>query len=129
MKGLMNKLFLVVVLGIFVGMSQGVRADFDCYSSLLDDFSVDSKSFQIYSEEAAELFEERPEAAAKESIRLLGEKLGCNNKNLDQMEVSCSEVIPGNLMSKVCYAENDIGYFFVSMDMMDNVNIVFNRWD
>ncbi len=129
MKGLMNKLFLVVALGIFVGMSEGVRADFDCNGALLDNYSRDSKSFQIYSEEVAELFEERPEAAAKESIRLLRESLGCADKALNAVEVSCSEVIPGNSMSKVCYAENKDGYFFVSIDMMENVNIVFNRWD
>ena len=129
MKGLMNKLFLVVALGIFVGMSQGVRADFDCYRRVLNDFSVDSRSFQIYSEEVSALFEEEPEAAARESIRLLEERLECDQKSLDPVDVSCKEIIPGKSMSRVCYAESSDGYFFISLDMMENVNIVFNRWD
>lgn len=129
MKSLMNKLFLAVVLGIFVGVSQGVRADFDCYRNLLDDFSRDSKSFQIYSEEVAEAFGEGAQYASKEAIRLLGQKVGCRDSALKNVEVSCDEMILGNPISKVCYAEGEDGFFFVSVDMMDNVNIVFNRWD
>jgi hypothetical protein len=129
MKGLMNKLFLVVALGIFVGMSQGVRADFECYRRVLNDFSVDSRSFQIYSEEVSELFDEQPENAARESIRLLEKQLECNKKALNPVEVSCKDIVPGNIMSRVCYAENRDGYFFISLDLMENVNIVFNRWD
>jgi len=129
MKGLMKKLFLVVFLGVFVGMGQAVRADFDCYRRILDDFSVDSRSFQIYSEEVSAQFEEQPEIAAIESIRLLEERFECNDKALNPVEVSCKEVVPGNYVSQVCYAQNDNGYFFISLDMMENVNIVFNRWD
>ena len=129
MKGLMNKLFLVVALGIFVGMSQGVRADFDCYRRALNDFSVDSRSFQVYSEEVSALFEEEPEQAARESIRLLEQRLECDQKSLNPVEVSCKDIVPGNYMSRVCYAESNDGYFFISLDMMENVNIVFNRWD
>lgn len=131
MKGLVNKLFLAVVLGMFAGMSQGVRADFDCNRSLLDNFSRDSKSFQIYSEEVSEAFDERAEYASKEAIHLLGQSLGCadDDEALNPVEISCHEMISGNPISKVCYAEGLNGFFFVSVDMMDNLNIVFNRWD
>lgn len=129
MKGLVKKLYLVVVLGVFVGMSHGARADYDCYRRVLNDFSVDSRSFQLYSEEVSMLFEEHPEVAARESIRLLENELECNKKSLSPVEVSCKEIIPGNAMSRVCYAENANGYFFISVDMMENINLVFNRWD
>jgi len=129
MKVLMNKLFLVVVLGIFLGMSQAVSANIDCNRSLLDNFSRDSKSFQIYNEEVAAAFEEGGEFASKEAIRLLGQSLGCDDKGLSPVEVSCNEMIPGNPISKVCYAQGRDGFYFVSVDMMDNINIVFNRWD
>jgi len=129
MKELMNKLFLVVALGIFLGMSQAVSANIDCNRSLLDNFSRDSKSFQIYNEEVAADFDERGDYASREAIRLLVQSLDCDDSGLNSVEVSCNEMIPGNPISKVCYAEGKDGFFFVSVDMMDNINIVFNRWD
>lgn len=124
MKGLM---MLIAV--VFLGMSQGARADFDCYRRLLNDFSSDSSSFQIYDEDVAIVFEEAPEKAAVQSIRLLEKKLECDNKAIRSLEVSCKDVVPDNLMSRVCYVESNEGYFIMSMDMMENVNLVFNRWD
>lgn len=32
--------------------------------------------------------------------------------------------------SEVCYLEADaVGYFFVMRDMVDHINVVYNRWD
>ena len=118
---------LLVVVSLFVSLA--ASANYDCYRKALNDFSADSVSFQVYSEEAAVSFEGKPESAAVAAVRDLEEKLGCDAKSFELGEISCKEVVPGNLLSRVCYAESQLGYFFISMDMMENMNVVFNRWD
>lgn len=118
---------LLVVISLFVSIA--ASANYDCYRKALNDFSADSMSFQLYSEEAAASFEKKPENSAVAAVRDLEEKIGCDVKSFEIGEVSCKDVVPGNLLSRVCYAESQHGYFFISMDMMENMNVVFNRWD
>lgn len=42
---------------------------------------------------------------------------------------TCRFLIPGNDTTFVCYSEANVGYFFLTKDMLDNVNVIFNRWD
>lgn len=129
MKGLVEKLLIVAVLGILSGVGQEARAEFDCYRRVLNDFTVDSRSFQFYSESVTHLFEDKPELGAQASIELLEDHLNCSKKSLNPVEITCKEIVPGNYMSRVCYAENKNGYFFITLDLMENINLVFNRWD
>ncbi len=121
----MKVLFIVISLVA----SLAVSADYDCYRKALDDFSVDSKAFQVHDEDAAVMFSDLPEKASFKAIRELEAMLGCVEKSFEISEISCKEVVPGNSLSRVCYVESNMGYFFVSMDMMEGLNIVFNRWD
>ena len=40
-----------------------------------------------------------------------------------------SEVIKGNVFSKVAYIESNEGYFIISEDMMEHINVTYSRWD
>jgi len=44
-------------------------------------------------------------------------------------KVQCGEAVKGNDLTEVCYAESNFGYFLVNRDYLDNINIIFNRWD
>lgn len=120
------KALLVVVLMV---VSFGAAANYDCYKAALNDFASDSMAYQIYDEEISMAFEDNGVNASVKAVRSLESKLGCVEKSFEISKASCKEVVPGNSISKVCYLESQLGYFFISMDMMEKVNIVFNRWD
>ncbi|PWH86107.1 hypothetical protein [Brumimicrobium oceani] len=51
---------------------------------------------------------------------------------IDDIAISkyaCREIIEGKNRTEVCYAETDIGYFYLIRDMVDHINVVYNRWD
>lgn len=118
---------LFIVISLFASLA--ASADYDCYRKALDDFSVDSKAFQIHDEDAAVMFEDSAERASFKAIRELEAKLKCAEKSFEISEISCKDVVPNNSLSRVCYVESQMGYFFISMDMMEGFNVVFNRWD
>lgn len=45
------------------------------------------------------------------------------------MNSNCRNILPNADHSRVCAIETNHGYFFVTKDMLDGVNIIFNRWD
>lgn len=120
------KALLVVIL---MAVSLGSAANYDCYKAALNDFASDSMAYQIYDEDISMAFDDNGVKASVKAVRSLESKLGCVEKSFEIKNVSCNEIVPGNSVSKVCYIESQLGYFFVSMDMMDQVNIVFSRWD
>ena len=110
-------------------LSYGAMAEVDCYGSVLNDYSLDSNSFQIYDEQISEAFENKDSLASSMAVRSLEQQLDCRSGAFEISDISCKEIIPGNSTSKVCYLESQYGFFFVSVDMMEKVNIVFSRWD
>jgi len=44
-------------------------------------------------------------------------------------KVQCGQAIRGNDLTAICYVESDMGYFLVNRDYLDNLNVIFNRWD
>ncbi len=118
---------LLIIASLLVSLA--ASADHDCYRRALNNFSVDSMAFQINSEEAVAMFEDRPDKAVYSVVRSLEQQIGCSEKSFELAEVSCKEIVPGNLLSSICYVESQHGYFFISMDMMESINVVFNRWD
>lgn len=101
----------------------------NCYRELTKNHSLDSQTFQIYNEELAEIFEDNSTEATRGILSQLANKLSCNEEELIPYKVNCNEIYPGNALSMICYAETEDGYFFVSVDMMENFNIIFNRFD
>lgn len=102
-----------------------------CYERLTQDYSRDSHAYQL-SEDAVDYELERGTVEfARAAITALEASLDCGMEADSKLigKANCSEVVPGVAMSRVCYIENHNGYFLVSVDMLENINIVFNRFD
>lgn len=114
-------------------------ASLDCYDSFVEKYNiVDNKSFELSDVDMNADFESSPVRLMKEAIAKIASPVeGCeslvalanNDKEDAAMEVSCAEVMPGKSYSRVCFAESEIGYFFLKSDMLGNLNLSFNRWD
>tara|TARA_R110000868_G_scaffold226115_10_gene478635 strand:+ start:1069 stop:1437 length:369 start_codon:yes stop_codon:yes gene_type:complete len=103
-----------------------------CYESLTQNYSRDSFAYQL-GEEAVDLELERGSVPfARAAVAALEAKLSCGMdaeaKSFNQ-SANCQDVVPGVALSRVCYIEKPYGYFLVSVDMLENINIVFNRFD
>jgi len=51
---------------------------------------------------------------------------------VDPMEfknLGVTEIVKDISYSKVAYIESQSGYFIISEDMMENINITYSRWD
>jgi hypothetical protein len=101
-----------------------------CESRLLKGGSgAGSGLFQIYigdvSDNTSELM---TEGVARNSIRHILGKLKCD-ENLKIQKLNCQ--IPFRYVPMICYAEveNLGGYFIITKDYVDHVNLSFNRWD
>lgn len=127
----MKKANLFIVALLSLSFLAG-EAHADCYRNLSNDFK-DSQSFQISNIDVSEGFVEAPKNNALQAVRQLANRLGCEKSELKlddvKSSISCRDVAPGISVSKVCYVESDLGYFLVSKDMLENMNIIFNRWD
>jgi len=44
-------------------------------------------------------------------------------------DAHCKNILGNDDSTKVCYVSTNVGYFFVMKDMLDSVNVIFNRWD
>ncbi len=110
------------------------------YSSCQHDFMsqndiLDSKSFSLHEDNLSSDFESEGKKFAKEAVlNLFGEVKSCREslaqKSKDLIgDIGCVQVLPGKSYSKNCMVESSVGYFFLSVDMLGNVNVIFNRWD
>ena len=94
-----------------------------CTQALLNG-NVDSNVYSMGSIGAFDLYH----VPAKEAVSNLLHKY-CPKKKVSIDDMSCREIQKGNPDSRVCYVETEVGYFFVTRDMMENVSVVFNRYD
>lgn len=100
-----------------------VQALADCYERLTDGSSNDSRHFsfkidEIYSENAEEL-----------STRAIKAVYSMNNCGRPKFTEICCRRLGKRSWSKSCYVETEEGYFFVAEDMVQSVNVIFNRFD
>lgn len=104
----------------------------DCSMQLTQNFSRDSHAYQLREEEVDLELERGSVHFARAAVEALVMKLGCGmNATSDKHlgPANCQDVVPGVQLSRVCYVEENFGYFLVSVDMLENINIVFNRFD
>lgn len=121
-----------LLLSIFLILSsiQFANASYDCNAALSDDYSADSKSYRLSEFDVEADFDSNPALVASQSVEKLYENLGCRESNSkSNMIVKCKEIVKGVSHSNVCYLQNDEGYFLISKDMLENINIIYNRWD
>ncbi len=120
----MKKLILKLILSLMcVGLVKVAYPSSSCYRALLSGNS-DSGVHQIHVSHISE--SNLLSSMSKLGIHLLLKECGCNpvlNK------INCGEAILGNKLTQICYMKSNWGYFLVSKDYLDNLNIIFNRWD
>ena len=96
-----------------------------CYEVLTSNYTKESQAFSTM----ADFNEEMPkEEQAEQMVRNVLAELGCDQGILFQ-EVTCTEVIPNQSRTEVCYLRSELGYFFTIQDMVDTGTVIFNRWD
>ncbi len=106
-----------------------------CLAKLTVNFSQDSHSFTLYADEVQPNFGKDYLAEAIYAIRMVANKIGCSRRDINfgegplgRSQSHCSR-LNGEGHSRLCYVETNLGYFFVSRDMLKNYIITFNRWD
>ena len=94
-----------------------------CYERLSDNYSSDSRHFKINMDDLE--FEEESEIE-KSALNFLLKRMGCDLNKVQNFK--CRHVSEFEY-SFVCSANIDEGYFFIAPDMLNAVNIIFNRFD
>jgi len=116
----MKKLIMALVCLV---MFTNANAQADCYEKLLKG-GIDSVVHQMNVSDESPSMSIRSMAIT--GLRKLLRSCGCGTR---LKRVQCGEAIKGNNLTKICYVESDWGYFLVNRDYLDNLNIIFNRWD
>lgn len=117
-----------IILASFIGillLSPSLLAG-DCYFKLLEP-AHDSSHFRFYADEI-NLIRGLTRSNAQKSIIHLLKSLNCSASELNFKTTSCS-AFSNRSEFTVCHIESNIGYFYIMMDYVDSVNIIFNRWD
>lgn len=86
-----------------------------------DIFEDHPNCYEGWSEDYAQLI-------IKEALEILEYKGDINE--VDFTKYACQTLDETNLYSEVCYvATIQAGYFFIMRDMVEHINVVYNRWD
>jgi hypothetical protein len=104
----------------------------DCYEIVTQSYSYDSVAFELDEFDIPAEYQPGSEQYAKIAVRVLEEKLGCEvEEELSKSIFSykCKRLDKELEYSKVCFVTTSYGYYFVMIDMMGKVNLVFNRYD
>lgn len=101
-----------------------------CYDIFSSDGTSDARSFQIHHDAFDEELADGDAALAV--VRLIASIQGCS---LDAVTTNsthvraCQEIVPGNIFSKVCYVETNLGYFTVHETLPESIMVTWSRWD
>lgn len=94
----------------------------------------DTKCITISEDELSEhenYFNGWSESYAKEAVILALKKE--NDERVESItftRYACMQLNSERGWSEVCYLESqEVGYFFIMRDMVDHINVIYNRWD
>jgi hypothetical protein len=127
------KMMLVVLL-----MQSVSFASYGCYESFLENYDIlDSKSFILNDNNFENDFSQNPKGYVGEAlVQVLNKVPDCSalvdeviGQKSNAIQISCKELVKGKSYSMSCIAESKVGYFFLNVDMLNNVNLFFSRWD
>lgn len=65
-------------------------------------------------------------------IKTVMYKAGCEQSEINTLQIkskNCQYLIPESRYSYACYLEATEGTYFMTQDLMSNINVTFNRWD
>jgi hypothetical protein len=108
--------------------STSMAANLSCIDKLLPS-SRYSGTHQLSKQEWSDGKNELDPVAARQAIQaLVFSKLLCKQSELSlTLEPSCSHMLADRDDSHVCYAETNLGYFFLTKDQGRTVNFIFSR--
>jgi hypothetical protein len=121
--------FVVVTSFLLLAMSEWTNAsESRCINRLTNDYAQDSVTLRNYGNDHL--------AFSIKIIRNLLEDVGCSKAVINfgrsargRSHNRCDQILRGVPNSRVCYIETNLGYFFVTKDMLTKVHVTFNRWD
>ena len=129
------KFFLSILLTLSL---QNAHADaYDCRRVLSGNFSTDSRHYALEAAlwDEAEFGKDHMKGAIS-VIRELLKRNGCERSDINfgvgpngRSKSRCVEVSPAHPTSLSCYVESNLGYFFLTKDMLTKIHVVFSRWD
>lgn len=112
------------VMAMLVLFPLTLLANTNCYQALSNDFQ-DSHTHRInvlnYSNS------DKLKDMSDVALRMIYRKHSCGSSS--SIKLKCGLAIKRNLNTEVCYGEGEYGYFLISKDYLDNLNVIFNRWD
>jgi len=133
----MTLLRSLLALGLLILLTQGVNANQkDCIQRLMGNRVQDSINFAIHSDDVDRDFGRDFLAEAIYTIRILIDREGCSQNDINfgqgplgRSHSRCSKIVRNQDHTRVCYIETNLGYFFLTKDPLDLVNITYSRWD
>lgn len=133
----MNVVKSLIALALLVFLSQGLQAGAnDCIDTLMGNNPNDSSTFVLHSDDISRDFGRDYLAEAIFTVRVLLDREGCSRSDINfgkgphgRSHSRCSKIIRNQEHTRVCYIESNLGYFFVTKDLLENINITYSRWD
>ena len=127
---------LLVLLSLLITTSL-MSSEKECYRELTNNFRDNSVNYSLGSADVIYRdFGNDYLADAIYHVRALLDKKGCARNDINFGRGSwgssiskCYQMIRGKGNSRVCYVESNLGYFFITKDFLETVNITYNRWD
>ena len=110
---------LIVIFSTLISLN----ASADCYENLTEGYSRDSSHHRI---DIDSVESQDSRQMAYEAIQQVYAQNNCGKAQIK--ELRCGQLGRAS-WSESCYAETDEGYFFVTPDMVQTVNVIFNRFD
>lgn len=96
----------------------------DCYQNLSNDFQ-DSHTHRINVSSYSD--SDKLKTMSYVALRVLYSEFKCGS--MKNIYLKCNQAIKGISNTEICYGEGEYGYFLISKDYLNNLNVIFNRWD
>lgn len=122
----------IAILSALVLLMQQVVASEDCYKLLTQNHSKDSMAYALSEFDIISDASAGSAQYARDAVMALESQLGCELEGelADQIySTKCRKISQDYDVSRICFVKTTYGYYFVSVDMLGNVNIIFSRFD
>jgi len=133
-----RKIFTLIALVLLVGFNyvEATVAE-DCRALMTKNYSEESVLFTLNPDDYNEPdFGNDHVARSFFFIRTLLEDLGCSPKAVNfskgpdgRGQSRCHQIFRGKPHTRSCYIHTNLGFFFITTDFLENVNLLFSRWD
>lgn len=130
-------LALISLLTIFnLAVAEATMAE-DCRALITKNYTQETVFFRINPDDYTEpKFGNDHVARSFFFVRKLIEDLGCSRKAVNfskgpdgRGQSRCHQIFRGKEHTRSCYIHTNLGFFFVTTDFSESVNLLYSRWD